>query len=630
MPRHSNHEATYAPAPSAGEISATLLELYRIYFSVLPESKPERQGRRPGAAATIGTQMLECVRRAAEADGGALLLAHLPAGTGPWLAPGELGRASVHRTLALRHAQVAGLFADTATHRQWLRLAMPLASAEHASAPGAEQASESAVSQAATGASHLVLALSWLETPQREQTLARARVLLAAIGEGLCSGVNVMLWQELHDDLVNAVYTNEELHRRTELANAEWQQVFDAIVDPICVVDTSYRIVRANAAYRAHFADDTAPLERYRCYEALERKSSPCEGCPLPQALGMGQPSFRRREYVAPGRIGDQTERRAYEVWSYPVPTPTGEVAHAVEVVRDVTERERLQEVAASVEELRTADRLKAELLGTVSHELRSPLAAIKGYAATLLRHERRLGREERHEFLRAIVEGSDRLEVLISQLLEMSELSTGTVTLRRESLDVAPLIRDAIEQCERTRPGDVVPHEFVLAIESAGSAVASGAPRVSADPRLLRNVLDNLLDNAVNFTPAGGMITVRVDVRPAGPVTPVGGKGAPEAPTQQVPALATPALEIAVHDNGVGIPADHLGRIFDQFHRVDTRLTREVDGLGLGLAICQRIVELHGGAIWAESAPGAGSTFHVLLPLENQTGVSVAPVVSV
>ncbi len=84
--------------------------------------------------------------------------------------------------------------------------------------------------------------------------------------------------------------------------------------------------------------------------------------------------------------------------------------------------------------------------------------------------------------------------------------------------------------------------------------------------------------------------------------------------------ALATPALEIAVHDTGVGIPAEHLGRIFDQFHRVDTRLTREVDGLGLGLAICKRIVELHGGAIWAESEPGAGSTFHVLLPFEDRS----------
>jgi signal transduction histidine kinase len=503
---------------------------------------------------------------------------------------------------------------------------MPLASGMSASAAGAPPAAETAVSQAASGASHLVLALGWVETPHREQMMTRARVLLAAIGDGLRSGVHMMLWQEQFGDLVNVVHTDEERLRRAELASAEWQQAFDAIVDPICVVDATYRIVRANAAYRALLADGSVPLERYRCHEALERSASPCEGCPLPQALGMGRPGFMRREYVPQGQHGGPAERRTFEVWSYPVSTAAGEVAHAVEIVRDVTERERLQEMAAGVEELRSADRLKAELLGTVSHELRSPLAAIKGYAATLLRHERRLGREERQEFLRAIVEGSDRLEVLISQLLEMSELSTGTVTLRRESLDVEPVMRDAIDQCKRAGPQGVATHAFVLAMEGAA---ASGAPRVSADPRLLRNVVDNLLENAVNYTPAGGTITVRVGVRPAEPLMPVGDERAPAVSTDQVPALATPALEIAVHDNGVGIPADHLGRIFDQFHRVDTRLTREVDGLGLGLAICQRIVELHGGAIWAESEPGAGSTFHVLLPLENQTGVSVAPIVS-
>jgi signal transduction histidine kinase len=96
-----------------------------------------------------------------------------------------------------------------------------------------------------------------------------------------------------------------------------------------------------------------------------------------------------------------------------------------------------------------------------------------------------------------------------------------------------------------------------------------------------------------------------------------------------QPPTLAVPALEIGVYDSGVGIPADHLGRIFDRFHRVDTRLTREVDGLGLGLAICKQIVELHGGAIWAESEPGVGSIFHVLLPLDERSATLERPVVS-
>jgi signal transduction histidine kinase len=136
---------------------------------------------------------------------------------------------------------------------------------------------------------------------------------------------------------------------------------------------------------------------------------------------------------------------------------------------------------------------------------------------------------------------------------------------------------------------------------------------------------LDNLLENAVKYTPDGGDIAVTVRERAADPVVPpeqsqhaaVRAETPPDAPPHIV---AGPALEISVRDTGVGIPTEHLGRVFDRFHRVDSRLTRDVDGLGLGLAICKRIVELHEGIIWAESQPGQGSTFHVVLPLTTNS----------
>jgi len=140
----------------------------------------------------------------------------------------------------------------------------------------------------------------------------------------------------------------------------------------------------------------------------------------------------------------------------------------------------------------------------------------------------------------------------------------------------------------------------------SAGSATGTGdttrfaltvalqgqeeLPLIQADPRLLRDALDIVLENAMNYSPAGGPI--RITVRPDKSM-----------------------LVISVQDNGIGIPPDHLGRIFDRFHRVDSSLTRTVDGLGLGLAICKRIMELHGGAVWAESEPEVGSTFYLALP---------------
>jgi signal transduction histidine kinase len=267
---------------------------------------------------------------------------------------------------------------------------------------------------------------------------------------------------------------------------------------------------------------------------------------------------------------------------------------------------------------------LKAELLGTVSHELRGPLASIKGYAATLLRHERRLAREERHQFLLEINEASDRLEVIIERLLEMSQLETGQVSIERSPVDVARLAREAIaateERMTATWPGRFV---FGLQMENAQGSISQSVPLILADPCRLREVFDNLLENAINYSPEGGVVKVRI--RPLvqrqtllkGVPAAVGRLQSDGLSTTRIPRKM---LEIGVTDSGQGIPVEHLERIFDRFHRVDTRLTREVNGLGLGLAICKRIVELHNGVIWAENNKphGHGSAFYVRLPMSE------------
>ena len=292
-----------------------------------------------------------------------------------------------------------------------------------------------------------------------------------------------------------------------------------------------------------------------------------------------------------------------------------------------MTEHEHLLEVMQQADALREANRLKAELLATVSHELRSPLTSIKGYAATLLRHERRLPREERHAFLLAIVEASDRLEVIIDRLLEMLELTTGTTSINRLPVDMWRLATDALsaarQRLETASPGRFT---FILRTDDGIGSQRGAQMLAEVDPRYMREVLDNLLENAVKYSPNGG--TVEVILRQLRPTEAVPGAEErvsgllPDHPpgslAEPAAALHGPCLEISVRDMGLGIPAEHLGRIFEQFHRVDTRLTREVDGLGLGLALCQRIVELHSGRIWAESTPGDGSVFHVLLPLPN------------
>lgn len=231
--------------------------------------------------------------------------------------------------------------------------------------------------------------------------------------------------------------------------------------------------------------------------------------------------------------------------------------------------------------------RLESEFLATISHELRSPLAAIKGYAATLRRHSHKLGRVERDEFLQAIEDASDRLEVLISRLMELSRLEAGALRPNLIPVDIIHLIGEALAAAE-SRWGSDVLGALGYTFEPPSQEIM---PPALADLRLQREVLDIVLENAVKYTPGGGVIRVTLQADDS-------------------------TLTIAVQDSGIGIPPEHIERIFDRFHRVDTRLTREVDGAGLGLSICKSIMRLQGGAIWAESAPDVGATIFMTLPL--------------
>ena len=272
------------------------------------------------------------------------------------------------------------------------------------------------------------------------------------------------------------------------------------------------------------------------------------------------------------------------------------------------------QDELAARRAIQEIELFQAELLATVSHELRSPLASIKGYAATMLRHESRISREERHEFLVAIAAASDRLERVIDRLLEISQLETGTMSIERSPVDVVRLAHEAILAAEQQTSTQLPRHfTFHLRPKDAAGVPTQREPLIMADPRRLREVLDHLLENAIHYSPEGGVIDVVV--YPVQALLPQG-------------SALTRMVEICVCDYGLGIPPEHLERIFDRFHRVDTRLTREVNGLGLGLTICKHIVKLHDGMIWAESCPSGGSAFHVRLPMDGEDK-SLTPLVA-
>jgi len=215
----------------------------------------------------------------------------------------------------------------------------------------------------------------------------------------------------------------------------------------------------------------------------------------------------------------------------------------------------------------------------------------------------------------------------VIDRLLEMSQLETGEITIELTAVNLAYLVREAITALELRF---VEPEHqerrflFTLRLEDEQNTPTQEEPVIWADRHRLREVLDNLLENAIHYSPEGGAI--EVIIRPvstrgqtSGPRPMARGDGGDDR--QAMMPLAQQEeqsmVEICVHDQGIRIPPTHLERVFDRFHRVDTRLTREVNGIGLGLAICKRIVELHGGTIWAESDIGRGSMFHVWLPVD-------------
>ena len=277
------------------------------------------------------------------------------------------------------------------------------------------------------------------------------------------------------------------------------------------------------------------------------------------------------------------------------------------------------------------------ELLSSMSHELRSPLASIKAYATTLLRRDQRLSRAQRQEFLLAIDEASDRLEMVIEHLLEMAQLETGTLLLERSVVNLVQLVREAIADAKRlqgasgrlnatTAPGQQR-GALRLRLEGRGGVPGPEELFIQADRHQLRKVLDHLIENAINYSPEGGTIDVVLrpvptsERREQSDVSQHRGDALPNGQTTNMPPTLPgdqELVEISVRDHGMAIPAEHLAQVFEPFYRVDTRLSREVNGLGIGLAICKRIIELHGGRIWVESTVGAGSTFHVWLPREG------------
>ena len=251
------------------------------------------------------------------------------------------------------------------------------------------------------------------------------------------------------------------------------------------------------------------------------------------------------------------------------------------------------------------------ETLAVLGHEVRTPLAIIDGYTSTLLSHGPQLTAKEHEEFLQAIQQATKHLEHLTDQLLQIAELEAGMIQLDHNMIDLCHLARAVVSQVGRhVPPGRRGRFHFVVQCRDARGKRLKTPALVQGDLHRLRQVVEHLLQNAVKFSPAGGQIDVIIQ-----PATQAGGSTGPGEVSDRA------CWELCVSDFGVGIAAGELERIFEPFYRVDTSLTREQDGLGVGLAACRHLVSLHHGRIWAESCPEGGSAFHLWLPVSDISG---------
>ncbi len=251
-----------------------------------------------------------------------------------------------------------------------------------------------------------------------------------------------------------------------------------------------------------------------------------------------------------------------------PMRDKEGRVVASRSIMVDITEQKKL-------------DQLKDDFIGLVSHELRSPMTVITGAINTALTEAERLSPEETHQLLKDAAAESESLSNLLANLLELSRVQAQRLVLYSEAINVKKIIQEAVDKIKR----QYSTHTFVINLPRR-------LPPLQADPLRLERILYNLLENAVKYSPIGG--EVRVSAKPQGE-----------------------QLVIGVSDQGIGISPADQEKLFASFQRLEKRPSG-VRGVGLGLMVCRRLVEAHGGHIWVESKPGHGSSFFFTMPLSQ------------
>jgi two-component system phosphate regulon sensor histidine kinase PhoR len=351
----------------------------------------------------------------------------------------------------------------------------------------------------------------------------------------------------------------DEIKRHLEKISsgeAQLESVLSGMAEGVIVTDAKGNIVLANPSARKMFFIDTPPEGR-----------TPIEVARNSAVQNMIDKVLKEKQRLATAEILLNAPEEIYvKVNSVPI-MKAERIEGAILVFHDITELRRLE-------------RIRQDFVANVSHELRTPLSSIKGYAETLYDGKVKDAKEQQ-EFLGIVYRESDRLAKLIDDLLDLSKIESGRMSLVLLPVDLGPLAnrtRGVVEKLAREK-------SIKIDIE-----IPPDLPKTLADERRISQVLLNLLDNAIKYTPDGGSVKVSAFRK-------------------------DDFVQVDVSDTGVGIPEPDLYRIFERFYRVDKGRSRELGGTGLGLSIVKHIVQAHGGQVWVKSEAGRGSTFSFTVP---------------
>ena len=358
-----------------------------------------------------------------------------------------------------------------------------------------------------------------------------------------------------------AVIQNAQLFREVVEEKEELEHIIESVYAGLVMVNKEGRVMQMNASARHMFSGEGSDVLGRPYYEVME---DPKVKDIIARSVDVNEEVAEEVTLIIPG----SDEERIYQTQTALVRSEDQQPIGTVIIFNDITE-------------IRGIERMKTVFVSTVSHELRTPLTSIKGFVSTLLDDiEGYYDRDTQREFYQIIDNECDRLTRLISDLLNVSRIEAGrALDLNPKPVDLTSLI----EKVATVQRSYTSRHELKLDVEE-------GLPTIIADEDKVDQILTNLINNAIKYSPRGGDVVVTARGNGTG-------------------------VMISITDQGMGIPKDHLSRVFDRFHRVDNRDTREVGGTGLGLYLVKHLVEAHGGKIWVESDVGKGSTFTFTLP---------------